>query len=243
MTWWLTVSNTYIWHCFATELLKMGRPHHRNNTVAFFLTDSAWGHLCRPSSSRFPLCHLFLAETGIKLNTEEVQCLKGLGEMLETTEIEYKYMWEPPTLADAEWASCFSALAREWTYPPLIRRCQCWPWPSPCSEAEQRKAHGSFMKFTFCSTKMPFNTCAYGCNVSGNISGYQLVSGRCIILMFPNGRTRWGVSALGGEKAGFTALNMLFIPLTFELPKHKNILSLVQLSLICQILTGYTCNF
>lgn len=51
-----------------------------------------------------------------------------------------------------------------------------------------------------------------------------------------------GLSAVGVEKAGFTALNMFFIPLTFEVPKHKNILSLVQLSLICQILTVRICN-
>lgn len=53
MTWWLTVSNTYIWHYFATGILKPGRPYHRNNTVAFFLTDSARGGLCQPSPPQF----------------------------------------------------------------------------------------------------------------------------------------------------------------------------------------------
>lgn len=103
MTWWLTVSNTYIWHYFATELLKLGRPCHRNNTVAFFFLQilPLEAFAC-PHPSVFLLCRLFLAETCIKLNIEKAQCLKGLGEMPETTEIEQKYMCEPSTRADAE---------------------------------------------------------------------------------------------------------------------------------------------
>lgn len=41
-----------------------------------------------PHPPVFLICCLFLAETCIKLNIEKVQCLKGLGEMPETAEIE-----------------------------------------------------------------------------------------------------------------------------------------------------------
>jgi len=65
-----------------------------------------------------------------------------------------------------------------------------------------------------------------------------LVSERFIAPLLPTVEQDGGVDD-GGEKDGFLSkmLNMLFIPLTFELPEHKNSLSLVQLFFIWTILT------
>lgn len=51
---------------------------------------------------------------------------------------------------------------------------------------------------------------------------------RCITTIF-EWWNKVGVLELGVRRLDLIALNVLFIALAFELPEHKNILSLVQL--------------
>lgn len=92
--------------------------------------------------------------------------------------------------------------SKKWMYPPLITKCQCCPGLSCAARQDKRKPMGHSLLY-FCFTKMLFNTCAYGCNISENISGYRLVTERHMASLFPNSRTRWGCWQLGVRRPDF----------------------------------------
>lgn len=133
----------------------MGGPHHRN-TSCIFPYRFCQGRLLpalQPSSPCFPALSSLSS-----WNLYQAEYWNGA--MFEGTWGDAWNYRNRIELSMRTTHSCwcrvhppFSATAREWMYSLLIRRCQCCPWPYLCSKAEQTKAHGSFMKFTFALLK------------------------------------------------------------------------------------------